>query len=96
LFENLRMLPHAPGVQMADIPPDGLGVPVKDEGEAADAADPDKRNPPALKDKQIEADNEFEDGTKSGNKDASISKEEPMEVDSAAAAIGAKGDAKDA
>jgi len=44
----------------------------------------------ALKDKQIEADNEFEDASKSGNKDVSSSKEEPMEVDSSA-----KGDAKD-
>jgi len=37
------MLPHAPGVQMADIPPDGMAV--KEEGEVIDAADPDKRNP---------------------------------------------------
>merc|ERR1719471_1731799 len=26
LFENLRMLPHAPGVQMANIPEDGVKV----------------------------------------------------------------------
>ena len=67
LFENLRMLPHAPGVQMASIPEDG--VTLKEESEAADEADPDKRNPPELKDKQIEPDNEF-DGRpgKSGKK----------------------------
>ena len=58
LFENLRMLPHAPGVQMASIPEDG--VTLKEESEAADEADPDKRNPPELKDKQIEPDNEFD------------------------------------
>ncbi len=77
------MLPHAPGVQMADIPPDGLGVPIKDDGEAADAADPDKRNPTAISDKQVEAENEF-DESKSGNKDSASSKEEPMEVDGGA------------
>ena len=36
------MLPHAPGVQMANIPEDGIKV---DEGEAADEANPDKRLP---------------------------------------------------
>merc|ERR1719384_2150169 len=66
LFENLRMLPHAPGVQMANIPEDG--VTLKEESEAADEADPDKRLPQQIKDKIVEADNEFEDSTKSGNK----------------------------
>merc|ERR1712018_1025249 len=66
LFENLRMLPHAPGVQMANIPEDG--VPLKDESEAIDEANPDKRLPQQIKDKIVEADNEFEDSTKSGNK----------------------------
>merc|ERR1712194_534379 len=96
LFENLRMLPHAPGVQMATIPEDG--VTLKEESEAADEADPDKRNPPELKDKQIEPDNEF-DGRpgKSGDRDeirgdkdldakrekdsSNASKDEPMDVD---------------
>ena len=73
---------------MANIPEDG--VTMKDESEAADEADPDKRNPPALKDKQIEPDNEFEDGMgKSGNRDESSGKDlkksaggdEAMEVD---------------
>ena len=78
LFENLRMLPHAPGVQMADIPADGVTI-----KEDTDDADPDKRNPQQIKDKTIEPDNEFEEG-KSGNKDVNNGKEEPMEVDSAA------------
>ena len=74
LFENLRMLPHAPGVQMANIPEDG--VTLKEESEAADEADPDKRNPPQLKDKQIEPDNEFEDAPgKSGNRDETSGKD---------------------
>merc|ERR1719162_2254217 len=87
LFENLRMLPHAPGVQMATIPEDG--VTLKEESEGADDADPDK---------QIEPDNEF-DGRpgKSGARDeirgdkdldekrekdsSNASKDEPMDVD---------------
>jgi len=98
LFENLRMLPHAPGVQMANIPEDS--VQLKEESAEADEADPDKRNPPQLKDKQIEPDNEFEDAQgKSGNRndesgkdmDTSVKKEaatkenaeEAMEVDEA-------------
>ena len=85
------MLPHAPGVQMANIPEDG--VTLKDENEAQDEADPDKRNPQAVKDKSIEPDNEFEE-PKSGNRnneenmDTSVKKEgakdeEAMEVDDA-------------
>ena len=35
------MLPHAPGVQMADIPAD-FPIPIKED---AEDADPDKRNP---------------------------------------------------
>merc|ERR1712111_180807 len=83
LFENLRMLPHAPGVQMSTIPEDG--VTLKEE------ADPDKRNPPQLKDKQIEPDNEFDGAPgKSGDRDElsgkdsdskKDSKDEPMDVD---------------
>merc|ERR1712062_321633 len=75
LFENLRMLPHAPGVQMANIPEDG--VTLKEESENADEADPDKRNPQQIKDKIVEADNEFEDSTKSGNKNESDSSAAP-------------------
>jgi len=39
LFENLRMLPHAPGVQMQAIPEDALPDDRVDE----DTEDPDKR-----------------------------------------------------
>ena len=60
------MLPHAPGVQMANIPEDGIAL--KEESEAADEANPDKRLPQQIKDKIIEPDNEFEDSTKSGNR----------------------------
>lgn len=79
---------------MADIPADG--VPIKED---TDDADPDKRNPQQLKDKQVTPDNEFEEG-KSGNRDMNNGKDEPMEVDSgkapaAAAAAAVAGDAKD-
>ena len=39
LFENLRMLPHAPGVQMQAIPEDAVPEDTVDE----DTEDPDKR-----------------------------------------------------
>ena len=39
------MLPHAPGVQMADIPADGVAI-----KEDVDDADPDKRNPQQVSD----------------------------------------------
>ena len=84
------MLPHAPGVQMANIPEDG--VILKEESALEDEANPDKRNPHQLRDKQIEPENEFEDA-KSGNRDETIAAaadgdakkesktDEPMEVD---------------
>jgi histone deacetylase 1/2 len=83
LFENLRMLPHAPGVQMANIPEDG--VTLKEESEAVDEANPDKRMPQQIKDKVIEPDNEFEDSTKSGNRnenDSSITNTTAISNDS--------------
>lgn len=61
---------------MSDIPSDGVVL-----KEDVDDADPDKKNPTQLKDKQIEADNEFEDG-KSGNRDINNGKDVPMEIDS--------------
>ena len=39
LFENLRMLPHAPGVQMQAVPEDAINEDSDDE----DKEDPDKR-----------------------------------------------------
>ena len=83
------MLPHAPGVQMANIPEDGITL-----KEDVDDADPDKRNPAPVKDKQILADNEFEEG-KSGNKDINNGKEEPMDTSETPAGDAAKSEAKD-
>merc|ERR1719348_1507812 len=86
LLENLRMLPHAPGVQMADIPEDGVDINKDDEKE--DIEDKDKRSSMKLMDKRIEPDNEFESG-KSGNKNAQNHGEtngaEPMETENGVA-----------
>lgn len=41
LFENLRMLPHAPGVQVQAIPEDGVHESEEDE----DKVNPDERLP---------------------------------------------------
>uniref|UniRef100_A0A3P9HIE6 Histone deacetylase n=1 Tax=Oryzias latipes TaxID=8090 RepID=A0A3P9HIE6_ORYLA len=55
LFENLRMLPHAPGVQMQAIPED---APHPDSGDE-DEADPDKRISIRAHDKRIACEEEF-------------------------------------
>lgn len=81
LLENLRMLPHAPGVQMADIPEDGVDI---NQDELVDAANPDSRVNSIMKDRRAEPDNEFEEG-KSGNRNVESHREsngaEPMEVE---------------
>jgi len=60
LLENLRMLPHAPGVQMADIPEDAVDC-LNDEAVQKDNADPDARKPQIWKDKHVEHEGEFVD-----------------------------------
>ena len=86
LLENLRMLPHAPGVQMADIPEDSIDL--NKEGEKEDSKDKDKRNTMKLMDKRVEPDNEFESG-KSGNKNNQnhgyTNGAEPMETENGVA-----------
>jgi len=62
LFENLRMLPHAPGVQVQAIPEDA----VNDESEDEDKVDKDERLPQSDKDKRIVPDNEFSDSEEEG------------------------------
>ena len=61
------MLPHAPGVQMADIPEDSVDLNKEEEKE--DGEDKEKRSSMKLMDKRVEPDNEFESG-KSGNKNS--------------------------
>lgn len=62
LFENLRMLPHAPGVQIQSIPEDA----VNDDSEDEDKIDKDERLPQSDKDKRIVPDNEFSDSEDEG------------------------------
>ncbi|KAG7265350.1 hypothetical protein CRUP_027075 [Coryphaenoides rupestris] len=57
LFENLRMLPHAPGVQMQAIPEDAPHPDTADE----DEEDPDKRVSIRAHDKRIACEEEFSD-----------------------------------
>lgn len=67
LLENLRNLPHAPGVQMTDIPPDGVNL--EREHEAADEeADkhPDKRISIYASDKRVTRENELSDSEDEG------------------------------
>ncbi|KFQ79412.1 Histone deacetylase 2, partial [Phaethon lepturus] len=62
LFENLRMLPHAPGVQMQAIPEDAVHEDSGDE----DGEDPDKRISIRASDKRIACDEEFSDSEDEG------------------------------
>uniref|UniRef100_A0A4W5NCV6 Histone deacetylase 2 n=1 Tax=Hucho hucho TaxID=62062 RepID=A0A4W5NCV6_9TELE len=62
LFENLRMLPHAPGVQMQTVPEDAIPDDTADE----DAEDPDKRMSIRASDKRIACDEEFSDSEDEG------------------------------
>lgn len=62
LFENLRMLPHAPGVQMAEIPPDAMPEDSEDESRE----DPDKRTSIRASDKRIQRDDEYSDSEDEG------------------------------
>ena len=62
LFENLRMLPHATGVQMQAIPEDAVHEDSGDE----DGEDPDKRISIRASDKRIACDEEFSDSEDEG------------------------------
>uniref|UniRef100_A0A2H6N330 Histone deacetylase domain-containing protein n=2 Tax=Micrurus carvalhoi TaxID=3147026 RepID=A0A2H6N330_9SAUR len=62
LFENLRMLPHAPGVQMQSIPEDAVPEESGDEEEE----DPDKRISIRSSDKRIACEEEFSDSEDEG------------------------------
>ncbi|XP_047549754.1 LOW QUALITY PROTEIN: histone deacetylase 1-like [Lutra lutra] len=62
LFENLRMLSHAPGVQMQVIPEDIIPEESGDE----DEEDPDKRISICSSDKRIACEKEFSDSDEEG------------------------------
>merc|ERR1739842_128333 len=62
LFENLRMLPHAPGVQTIAIPDDA----VAEESDDEEKANPDERISIRASDKRIAPDNEYSDSEDEG------------------------------
>lgn len=62
LFENLRMLPHAPGVQSIAIPEDGIA----DESDDEDKANPDERISIRASDKRVVPENEYSDSEDEG------------------------------
>lgn len=62
LFENLRMLPHAPGVQVQAIPEDAIN----EDSDNEDKVDKDERLPQKDLDKRIVPDNEFSDSEDEG------------------------------
>lgn len=70
LFENLRMLPHAPGVQVQSIPEDGIKMDIDDDPDGAADGDnegeKDERAPKSEKDKRIIGDNEYSDSEDEG------------------------------
>lgn len=63
LFENLRMLPHAPGVQMQPIPEDAID----NESEDEDKENPDERISIRASEKRIACDEEFSDSEDEGD-----------------------------
>jgi len=66
---------------MADIPEDSVDI---NQDEIVDAANPDSRVNSIMKDRRVDADNEFEEG-KSGNRNAESHRDsngaEPMDVE---------------
>eukprot|EP00794_Sanderia_malayensis_P004784 gene4784-5411_t len=75
LYENLRMIPHAPGVQMQPIPEDGMP---DETDEEEDKQNPDTRFSIFASDKRISRDDEFSDSDDEGNgrKNVSSGKED--------------------
>lgn len=63
LFENLRMLPHAPGVQVQAIPEDGAVI---EDSEAEEKTNPDERLSQRDLDKRIQHENEYSDSEDEG------------------------------
>ncbi|XP_018400962.1 PREDICTED: histone deacetylase Rpd3-like [Cyphomyrmex costatus] len=63
LFENLRMLPHAPGVQVQAIPEDGAVI---EDSESEEKMNLDERLPQRDLDKRIQHENEYSDSEDEG------------------------------
>ena len=65
LYENLRMIPNAPGVQMQPIPEDAIND-SDDEGEEADKQDVDERISIRASEKRIQNEAEYSDSEDEG------------------------------
>jgi len=65
LFENMRMIPHAPGVQMQPIPEDGVRDSDGEEDDSSKAAD--QRISIRASDKRIANENEYSDSEDEGD-----------------------------
>lgn len=74
LFENLRLIPHAPGVQMQPIPDDGLKQPENMEQDDADK-NPDQRVTQLSADKNVQRGNEFYDNEEEGDRNVTLHRE---------------------
>ena len=66
LFENLRMIPHAPGVQMQPIPEDAITDPDEQQEEAAEKQEADERISIRASEKRVTNDAEFSDSEDEG------------------------------
>ncbi|KAI5935956.1 Histone deacetylase 2 [Manis javanica] len=80
LFENLRMLPHAPGTQMQALPADAV---LEDSGD--EDGDPDKRISIQALNKRIACDEEFsdsEDEGEGGRRNVADNKKEQRKLES--------------
>lgn len=102
LFENLRMLPHAPGVQMAPIPEDAINDP--DENEDEDKQDFDERISIRASEKRVQNEAEYSDSEDEGEDRRDQVSHKPKSkrpkvstptTDVAAAATGAEADVDD-
>ena len=63
VLENLRILAHAPSVQVQDIPEDAIA---QDNSAASDNANPDERLPQEDLDRRRQRDNEYSDSEDEG------------------------------
>uniref|UniRef100_A0A0N5AI77 Histone deacetylase n=1 Tax=Syphacia muris TaxID=451379 RepID=A0A0N5AI77_9BILA len=81
IFENLRNIPHAPGVQMQPIKDDAVAL--EEEEEANDSCNPDKRFSIFDSDKMIQHEGEYYDTEKEGGekKTVEICHKRPAEVE---------------
>lgn len=73
LYENLRMLPHAPGIQAHNIPEDAIDQESEDE----DKQDPDERISIRASEKRIAKDEEFSDSEDEGDNRKDIRNHKP-------------------